>query len=600
MCRGWLCFVVLSGWLACIGPARAQFDNDDILPPTPPWSGKTRALAVADDHPWVTPFELGDMAVSPNYTKTFAWFRKLVAASPKLKMVSIGTSLQGREIWMIIASADEAFGVDDLAKKPLVLAHAGIHSGEIDGKDAGMMLLRDMTVRGNRAKLLEKANFLFIPILNVDGHERASTTNRINQRGPQVMGWRTNGRNLNLNRDFTKVETRGVQALIRMINTYDPDLYLDLHVTDGVDYQYDITYGFTGPHGYSPAGATWLQAHFRPAVDKALLEAGHVPGPLIFPMGGDAYERGIVDWTAGPRFSNSYGDVRHLPSILIENHSLKPYDQRVLGTYIFLEAALRVAGEKGKALRDAIAKDRASRPKTIPLAFKPNPETTEMSLKSIAHRKVDSPISGGEVVQWLGKPQTETVTFIAMDIPAASVAAPSGYWVPADWADVIDKLRLHGLRMERLDAPKTVSGQLYRLQDVKLADQAFEGKVRMSFQHEAFDATREMPPGSVFIPMDQPLGDLAALLLEPGSADSLLQWGYFLEITQRTEYFEAYAMVPLAEKMLQADPALRQAFEKRLADDAEFAADQRARLYWFYERSPYMDQQWLIYPVLRQ
>jgi hypothetical protein len=209
-----------------------------------------------------------------------------------------------------------------------------------------MMLLRDMTVRGTRRDLLERANFLFVPIFNVDGHERASRFSRPNQRGPEVMGWRATSRNLNLNRDYAKADAPEMQAMLRALNVWQPDLYLDLHVTDGADYQYDITFGFNAVGGHSPAIATWLEKTLTPGLTSALEVAGHIPGPTDVPNWSDPldWKKGIKSWMAEPRFSNGYGDVRHLPTVLLETHSLKPYDQRVLGTYVFLENALRIAG----------------------------------------------------------------------------------------------------------------------------------------------------------------------------------------------------------------------------------------------------------------
>ena len=185
----------------------------DMLPPVAEWSGASEALIAKPNDPWITPTEKSDFVTTPNYVETMDWLKKLCSGSPLLHMVSIGKSVEGRDIFMIIASSDEDIRPEALKKseKPLFLAQAGIHSGEIDGKDAGMMLLRDIAF-GDKKELLAKVNFLFIPILNVDGHERSSPYNRPNQRGPQNMGWRTNAKNLNLNRDYAKLDTEGNQG----------------------------------------------------------------------------------------------------------------------------------------------------------------------------------------------------------------------------------------------------------------------------------------------------------------------------------------------------------------------------------------------------
>jgi hypothetical protein len=571
------------------------------LPPVIPWTGASRSLAVGADDPWITPCEASGLTASPPYDETVAWLRRLCDAAPELALLSIGTSDEGRAIWMVAASKEGAATPEAFAAngRPTLLVHAGIHSGEIDGKDAGMMLLRDMTVSARRTELLEGANLLFVPILNVDGHERSSRFGRINQRGPVEMGWRTNRRNLNLNRDYTKLDTPGVRAIVGVLNEWDPELYLDVHVTDGIDYQYDVTYGFVGPHGYSPTSATWMRDVLVPHCDAALSVMGHVPGPLIFAIDNTDLARGIVDWTGSARFSNCYGDLRHTPTVLVENHSLKPYDQRVLGTYVLLEATLRLLAEEAGPLRAAIAQDRARRADELPTRWRPSdPET--MEFLGVAYELVDSEISGGRRVNWLGRPETVELPVLRIDQPAATVARPAAYWIPPTCAEVIERLTWHGVELERLDEPRTVRVERLRFVDVELGQAAYEGRVTVTAGVETETQERTWPVGSVRVSTDQPLGDLAVLLLEPAYPDSFFQWGFFLGCLQRTEYVEGYVMEPLAERMLAADPELKAAFEARLKSDAEFAADPGARLQWFYRRTPYYDAEHELYPVARE
>ena len=251
-------FVVLFILLPFITLAQ----QEEILPPVLPWKGKSLELIAKKGNPWITPTEQNDFVRTPSYAETMAWFTKLSAASDVLEMVTVGQSANGRKIEMVIASQDKTFDKAALrsSTKPLLLIQAGIHAGEIDGKEAGMMLLRDI-VFGNKKDLLKNVNLLFIPILNVDGHERVSPYNRPNQRGPENMGWRANARNLNLNRDYTKLDSEEISAVVQVMNDYNPSFYVDLHVTDGADYQYDITYGNVE---YSPAIAQWLAADLSP------------------------------------------------------------------------------------------------------------------------------------------------------------------------------------------------------------------------------------------------------------------------------------------------------------------------------------------------
>jgi hypothetical protein len=576
-----------------------------VLPPTLPWDGASRNLKVPADHEWATPWEKSGCSRTPRYDETVAYLRRLDAASSDLSLVSLGRSPEGRELWMMVAARGTEGTPASLKRsgKPIVLAQGCIHAGECDGKDAGLMLLRDLTVTGSKSSLLDRAHLLFVPIFNVDGHERFSAYNRANQRGPEKMGWRTNARNLNLNRDYAKADTPEMQGMIRALREWEPDLYLDLHVTDGEDYQYDITYGAVGKHGYSPAIAGFFDEVLFPAFARDLAAQGHEPGPLVFAVNSRDMTQGIVDWTPTPRFSNGYGDVCHLPTILVENHSLKPYERRVLGTYVLLESCLRTLGEKGQSLRKAIATDRARRPEEVPLGFtfpRDKPPAT-IDFKGIEARLRPSAAAGQDVVEWTGKPVALTIPRIVSSEITSSVQRPVAYWIPAAWTEVLDRLSVHGVEMEILAASREVEVERLRLVEPRLDGSVFEGRVRIEVQDfEPVVERVEYPAGSARIATDQPLGDLAILLLEPRSADSFFQWGFFPEILQRTEYVEQYAMAPLGDRMLAADPELRKEFEAKLAADSEFAGSAGRRLQWLYERTPYFDASWRVVPVGRE
>lgn len=572
-----------------------------ILPPLIPWNGASRALVVPAGDPWITPSEAGGLKTTPRYDETVAYLNRLVKAAPQLKMISLGKSAEGRDVWMVIASKERAFTPEALRKtgKPLVLAQGGIHAGEIDGKDAGLMLLRDLTVRGTKRELLDRVNLLFVPIFNVDGHERVSRYSRINQRGPEISGWRTNARNLNLNRDYTKADAEEMQAMIRALVTWQPDLYIDLHVTDGADYQYDVTYGWNGAAGYSPAISNWLDRTLRGPVDAHLRAQGHIPGPLIFT---DDPLSGVGSGQSDPRLSTGYGDARHIPTILVENHSLKPYDQRVLGTYVFLEQTLRTVGAEAASLRQAIATERARRPVSVPLSWRvpANAPKESVEVLGIESRLTLSPISGDVRREWLGRPVLQPAPFQRASEVETSVKPARAYWVPAAWRDVIAKLDLHGIPYEKLTEARDVDVTMVRLLDPKFDTPQFEGHVRVTATEKPERRRERFPAGSVRVSTDQPLGTLVTLLLEPSSPDSLFQWGFFNSILSPTEYVEAYIMEPMAAAMLAEDPKLAEEFRAKIESDTAFRGDPRARLQWFYERTPWYDERARLYPVGRE
>lgn len=584
-------------------PVSYEIDLESLLPPVIEWDGKSRSLIASEEDPWRTHAENSNFQTTPTYDETFGWIRRLVAASPALQMVSIGRSFEGQDIWMVIASRQGASNPEELqaGDKPVLLAQAGIHSGEVDGKDAGMIILRELAF-GRYQELLDHVSFLFIPILNVDGHERISPLSRVNQRGPVESGWRTNARNLNLNRDYSKLDTPEVRALVATINEWDPDLYFDLHVTDGFDQQADVTWSFSGAHAHSPAISGWLNSPFTATLWQDLLDMGHIPGRHVFVIDRRDLGKGVLCWEGGPRYSDGYGGTRHVPTVLVENHSLKPYRQRVLGMTVLLASAMRTLAEQGQALEEAIAKDRARRPSELILGWEPanRPQSDTHHFLAIQSNLINSDISGEERIVWTGEKIDLDVPKFLTTRPLGSVVMPQAYWIPAAWSNIVDILDAHGVEMERIDTPRDVLVEVYRFGEPQYDPEPFEGRFRLTAEATVEERLERYPSGSVRIPTDQPLGILAALLLEPEAPDSFLRWGFFTTIFQRTEYAESYVLEPLALEMIRQNPDLEVEFRQRLESDEEFANSPAQRLEWFYRRSPLFDPQWRLYPVGRE
>ncbi|MCI0537204.1 MAG: amidohydrolase family protein [Verrucomicrobiales bacterium] len=567
----------------------------DFLPPVLPWKGASEGLIAKPDDPWITPSEKTDLTDTPNYDETIAYLKKLAAASPLISLQEFGRTSLGRTLYVVVAAKDRIFTAEGARKKgrPTLLVQAGIHAGEIDGKDAGLMLLRDIALRG-KASLLDSANLLFVPVFNADGHERSSRNSRANQRGPLHQGWRNTAQNLNLNRDYMKADTPEMQAMLGLINQWSPMLYVDVHVSDGIDQQYDITFCYNGDldgFAWSPHISKWLNETYRPSIETALKAAGHIPGQFFDRDDEADLSEGLLFGTEMPRYSQGYGDLRHLPTVLVETHSLKPYRQRVLGTYVLLESSLRTLGARAKELRRAVVLDASAMPASLPMnRGKANGERRTIDFLGVAQERYVSSATGRSEIRWLGTPRFYQSLPVQLDKPELPLRRPKAYWVPVTKPEVIARLKLHGIQMDTLTAQRTMTIEMYRLVNVQPQTNSgfhpFEGRhtlttgVKVEIRKETFSA------GSVRVATDQPLGDLAIALLEPESNDSFLAWGFFLEILQRTEYIEGYVLAPMAERMLADNPKLKADFETKLAGDPKFAADPAARMRWFYERSP--------------
>jgi murein tripeptide amidase MpaA len=578
-------------------------DRRAQLPPVIPWSGQSESLIAASDANWLTPAEISGFDQTPRYEETLQFIRTLSNASSLVREVSYGRSVEGRPLTLVVASKDQAAA--DLGRpcgdRTRVLIQCGIHPGEIDGKDAGMMLLRDMVYRGRDA-LLDQVDWYFVPVVNPDGHERRSVFSRPNQRGPEEQGWRASAQGLNLNRDFMKLDSPEMRSIAKLINQLDPDLFIDMHVTDGLDYQYDITFGFQDSlYSVSPAASAWLEQRYRPAVTKSMQGRGHIPGPLILALDDRRPELGLMLPAFPFRFSHSYGDLRHLPTVLVENHSLKPVRQRILGSYALLEASLTIAAHDRASLRAAKAADRSRRCKQPVLGWAPSKDPVRhIEFHGMLSEFYTSPASGAEEVRWLGKAAAPIQAPLFGSRVATTIDRPRGYWIPVSEPDVIDNLARHGIAMDPANQATTAVVDQIRLQAVSLSPKVSERRITIAADCSVVEKrTAEYAAGSVYVSTDQPLGDLVIQLLEPAAPDSLFAYGFISGCLQDVDYIEGYVVAPMADKMLEEDAELRRSFEQELARDRAFAADPTARLKWFYDRSPYRDEGYLLYPIGR-
>jgi len=565
-----------------------------VLPPVLPWSGKSEKLIAAAGDPWITPAEAADFETSPRYEEVRAWLERLDKVSPLVTVETFGKTAEGRDLLMVRASKGGA-------NKPVVLVQAGIHSGEIDGKDAGLMLLRDIALRGKDG-LLDKVDFVFVPILNIDGHEHSSPWNFLHVRGPASRGIEGNARDVNLNRDYSKLDTPEIRAMVALLRRLDPVLYIDCHVSGGFDMQYDVTYTYAGWGKYARHRATadWLEQRFGPTVQSALKSAGHIPTIYPSPVDTRAPEKGIRYSPEGPRYSTGYGDFISVPTVLVENHMLKPYRQRVLGTYVLLEAALKLAAQDAGKIAQAKAADRATRPQGLLTRWKPAeaPIGWVEQFKGVAFDTYRSAATGRMEQRWTGRRVSFRMPIVGQDA-VETVALPKAWLIPAAQVEVIEKLRLHGIAFERVSAPRTLTIDEVRLHDVKLA-KAHDGRIPLEARFEHLRAEREIPAGTIRVPSAQPLGLLAAALLEPESQDSFLAWGLFPEVLSAPAGTEDFVIAPILDARLTDDAELRAEFQAKLAGEPEFAADPKARIAWLSARLPYRDPFSGLYPVKRE
>ncbi len=525
-----------------------------------------------------------------------------------VRCTDFGTTPEGRPMKLLVVSKAGAFTPQDAKAKglPVMLVQGGIHAGEIDGKDAGFLALRQALDGKAAPGALDRQVLLFVPVFNVDGHERFARWNRPNQRGPEEMGWRTTAQNYNLNRDYVKADTPEMQAMLRLVNAWDPLVYVDLHVTDGAQFEHDVSIQVEPVHSGDDA-LRQAGTALRDGVIDALATQGSLPLPFYpsFVVNDDP-SSGFEDGVATPRFSHGYFQLRNRIGMLVETHSWREYPHRVQVTRNTIVALLDQVARNGAAWEqqaqaaDGRAEKLAGTP--VVLDYKTTDKAHTIEFRGYAYTRTPSEVSGALMTRYDERtPQVWKIPMRDEIVPDHVVDAPrGGYLVPAAYASqVAAKLGQHGVSYRRLsDAQPKAGVQTFRGDTASFATQSVEGHQRLSVTGSWKPDTQDLLPGSLFVPIAQPKARLAMALLEPQAPDALLAWGAFNTSFERKEYMEDYVAEAVARDMLK-DPAVKAAFEQRLKDDPAFAKNPQARLEFFARRHSSWDARYQLYPVYR-
>ena len=564
----------------------------------------------AQDAPLTTVSERSGFVQTGRYAEVIELCDAFAARYPDaVRCGTFGTTPEGRPMKVLVVSQSGAFTPQAAREQglPVTLIQGGIHAGEIDGKDAGFLALREMLEGELAPGVLEKQVFLFVPVFNVDGHERFGAWNRPNQRGPEQMGWRTTAQNYNLNRGYVKADAAEMQAMLGLINQWDPLAYVDLHVTDGAKFRHDVSIQVepvnSGDQALRKAGTA-----LRDGTIDYLADHGSLPLPF-YPsfVQDDNPASGFIDGVSTPRFSHGYMQLRNRLGMLVETHSWRDYPHRVKTTHDAIVAVLQQVAEHGgqwQALAEAADK-RATRLGGDPVAldYKASDTCHTIDFLGYAYTRTPSEISGATMTRYdEGTPETWKVPLCDDIHPALVVEAPEGgYLVPAAHAAwVAERLDRHDIDYRRIEqALADAKVETFRADSVKFGESSYEGHQRVELEGQWKPGTRDVAAGALFVPIAQPKSRLVMQVLEPKAGDSLAAWGEFNNAFERKEYMEAYVAEEVARDMLARDPALKAAFEKRLREDEAFAANPRARLDYFYRLHSSWDDRYNLYPVLR-
>ena len=503
-------------------------------PPAPPASGPTTAA------------ESTNYAATSTYAEVLAFIRQLQKLSPLVRVETICATTEGRDVPLLVIG--KPVPQDPLSlrydKRVVVYVQANIHAGEVEGKEAALMLVRDILF-DPKLPYLDKVVLLVAPIFNADGNDKMDPRNRMGQAGPEKgSGVRHNGQNLDLNRDAMKLESPEMRGLVRnVLGRWDPLLLVDCHTTDGSFHQEPVTYSWPLCPNGDPAVLRYARDKMLPAIDATLEKKyGTLSVAYGDPMDFRDMEKGWRTFGHQPRYMTNYIGLRNRLAILDENYNYADFRTRVAGNYHLLRAILDFCSANAAEIQKLAAEADA---RTVQTGLAPA-ETDTFGLDidvqplpgkiSVLGYEMEAPpeaAAGGQGggpfprMRPTDRKKTYVMPYYADFVAKRTVRLPAAYLIPVFDAEVAAVLRQHGLAVERLTEPATLEAEAYRLKDIKGAERLYQGHRTNTVKGEYAVETREFPPGTLVIRTAQPLGRLAAYLLEPESDDGLLVWNFF-------------------------------------------------------------------------
>jgi len=550
-----------------------------------------------------TPFEKSAGKQTATYAECIAFYRQLDALSPLVAIKEMGMSDAGYPYHVVLYSND---GVADPAVwhrrgKLVILINNGIHPGEPDGVDASMLLIRDLVTK--KIHIPDNIALAVIPLYNIGGSLNRGSFSRVNQNGPESYGFRGNAQNLDLNRDFTKNDSRNAQSFVQIFHWVNPALQIDNHVSDGADYLYTMTLLCTQWNKLGGALGAFLHDVFQPALFTGMEKKGWPMTPYVDFEEGNP-RRGWDAFYDEPRYSSGYAALFHTIAFMPETHMLKPFKDRVLSDYALMETMIAQGSRYAEELLTKRKQDIAADLDSSRLALDWKVDTTKwdaISFKGFESDTKTSEVTGLPRMYYdHTRPFERSVKFFNYFAADVWVTVPKAYLIPQGWHAVTDLLQLNGVRMRRLTRDTTVTVEVYHIGDYKSYPRAYEKHhkntaIRVGTDQESIHFLR----GDLVVSTDQPARRFLVEMLEPTGEDSYFAWNFFDAILQQKEGYSAYRWEDVAADWLKEHADVREKLEEKRKSDSAFAQNARAQLEFVYTHSPYYEPAHLRYPVYR-
>ncbi|WP_406824561.1 M14 family metallopeptidase [Pedobacter sp. KACC 23697] len=549
-----------------------------------------------------TPFELSGKKETTTYTEAIPYYENLAKTYPEAKLLTYGHTDFGKPLHLLVLSRDRVFDPAQIRKqnKRIFLINNGIHPGEPEGIDASMMLARDLLKAG---KLPKDVVICIIPLYNIDGSFNRSGTSRANQNGPVAYGFRGNSKNLDLNRDFIKTDSKNSAAFQLIFNTWQPEIFVDTHTSNGADYQYVMTLIPTQKDKLNPILADYLTKTLVPDLYAGMEKLGYPMIPYVNSIG-ETPETGITGFIESPRYSTGYTTLHNTIGFMPETHMLKPYDLRVDATYKLLQTYIQVVERDAKIIgaNKRKADEFVAAQKEFPLAWKLNKnEVNDITFKGFEAGQKPSAVSGEDRLYYdRTKPYTKTIKEWNKYEPALSVQKPVAYIIPKAWDRVVTLLKLNQVKLRELKSDQKIAVDSYYIGDFKTGTKPYEGHyLHSGVAINTVPQQLQYYAGDYVVYVNQPSNRYIVETLEPQATDSYFNWNFFDSILDMKEHYSAYVFEDTAAELLKNNPDLKNKLEARKSADPEFAKNGAAQLDFVYKNSDYYEKTHNRYPVAR-
>ena len=549
-----------------------------------------------------TPFEKSQKQATATYPEVIKYYQELDAAYDQAKLITYGPTDFGEPLHLLVLSKDKTFDPATIRQqdKRILLINNGIHPGEPEGIDASMMLARDL-LKNN--KLPQNVVICIIPLYNIDGSYNRSSTSRANQNGPLAYGFRGNNRNLDLNRDFIKTDSKNSASFQQIFNEWNPEIFVDTHTSNGADYQYTMTLIPTQKDKLNPVLSKYLTGEMVPALYKQMAAKGYELIPYINSIE-ETPDAGITGFLEPARFSTGYAALHNVIGFMPETHMLKAYDKRVDATYKLLETYIGIVSRDAKqiGLNKKQADQQVAAQQEFPLEWKLNKELFDsIPFKGYAAKQKPSEVSGQDRLYYDRKaPYKKFIKQWNNYEPAVSVTKPVAYVIPKAWSKVVELLKLNGVEVQQLNADTKLDLEMYYIKDYKTAAAPYEGHyIHSAVKLNTVKQTLPFYKGDYIVYVNQPKNRYIVETLEPQGTDSFFNWNFFDSILGQKEHYSAYVFEDTAAQLLKDNPALKKMLEEAKANDPALAKSGAAQLQFVYKNSAYYEKTHLRYPVGR-